>query len=320
MTLGELLVELGARNVQLRRSGTDVLLRADQTRLDESLLTELRTHKQDLLGLIASDGDTWWTPSARITPEMLPLVQLTTDDIDRIVAGVDGGAANVQDIYPLAPLQEGILFHSLMGRDGDLYLAGIVLSFDTRARLDAYLAALQAVIDRHDILRTSVMWEGLPEPVQVVWRRAPLLVEDAQLDGTTGDLATQLYDRYHHSRFRIDLRRAPLMRAYVAYDHVQDRWLMMRLLHHVVADHTTMEVMQEEIQAHLLGHAHTLPPPLPFGNLVAQARLGVSREDHEEYFRALLADVDEPTAPFGLLDVQSDGTAIHEVRARVDAA
>ena len=78
----------------------------------------------------------------------------------------------------MAPLQEGILFHHLLESGRDPYVLRSVYRFEHRASLDAYLAALQVVIDRHDILRTAVFWEGLREPVQVVWRRAPLSVEE----------------------------------------------------------------------------------------------------------------------------------------------
>src|SRR5262249_23211527 len=81
-----------------------------------------------------------------IRPEMLLLVKLTQSEIDCIVAGVAGGAANIQDIYPLTALQEGILFHHLMVSQGDAYLVSILLDFDRRERLESFVGAMQAVI------------------------------------------------------------------------------------------------------------------------------------------------------------------------------
>ncbi|MFF4221228.1 condensation domain-containing protein, partial [Streptomyces nondiastaticus] len=59
--------------------------------------------------------------------------------------------------------------------------------------------------------------------------------------------------------------------------------------------------------------------PVPFREFVAQARLGVSREEHEKFFAGLLEGVSEPTAPYGLLDVHGDGTNVDEARLAVDA-
>jgi amino acid adenylation domain-containing protein len=254
--------------------------------------------------------------SGSITPEMLPLVELTQGEIDRIVAEVPGGAANVQDIYPLAPLQEGIHFHHLLSRDGDPYLLSSMIEFDTRARLEQYLAALQAVIDRHDILRTAVAWEGLREPVQVVWRHAPLRVEEVELelnlDAGARDAAEQLWRRYDPRHYRMDLTRAPLLQACISEDRAGGRWLLLMLKHHLTGDHESVEMLQEEISAHLRGLESELPAPLPFRSYVAQARLGVSQEEHERFFRGMLEDVEEPTAPYGLLDVWGEGHGIGE--------
>src|SRR5262245_42417396 len=84
-----------------------------------------------------------------ITPEMLPLVQLQVEHIDRIVQSVPGGAANVQDIYPLTSQQEGILFQqTLEERRSDTYFRSTVLSLDSRERLEDLISAVQQVIDR----------------------------------------------------------------------------------------------------------------------------------------------------------------------------
>src|SRR5262249_17784355 len=67
-----------------------------------------------------------------------------------------------------------------------------------------------------------------------------------------------------------------------------------------------------------LGRIEGLPGPLPFRNFVAQARLGINQAEHEAFFREMLGDVEEPTAPFGLLDVQGDGSGVEEARIELD--
>ncbi|TKC90315.1 amino acid adenylation domain-containing protein [Trinickia terrae] len=254
--------------------------------------------------------------AGRITPEMLPLVELTQAEIDSIVAAVPGGAPNVQDIYPLAPLQEGVLYHHLASRDGDAYLLRSRIAFDSREKLDRFVAALRAAVARHDVLRTGVAWEGLREPVQVVRRAADLPVRE--VEAGPGDVDAQLRHRFDARRYRLDIRRAPPLEAHFAHDPAHGRWLLVLLFHHIALDHTGIDVLLQEVQAHLLGRRETLPAPPPFRDYVAQTRLGASQRAHEMFFRQMLSDVGEPTLPYGLAAVEDERGAVSEARLEVD--
>ncbi|QPB24392.1 amino acid adenylation domain-containing protein (plasmid) [Rhizobium sp. 007] len=251
---------------------------------------------------------------------MLPLIDLTQEEIDRIVATVPGGVGNIQDIYGLSPLQDGILFHHLLASRGDPYLLVSQMAFADRGLLERYLAAVQQVVDRHDILRTAFVWEGLSSPAQVVWRKAPLQVSEVELDDCDGSGAEELRRRFDPRRQRIDLGRAPLLRFVIAREPGSGRWLLLELQHHLIGDHTTLEVMHAEVRAVLDGRAHELAAPQPFRNLVAQARLGVDAKAHEEFFQEQLADIDEPTMPFGLSEVRGDGSGVGEARRMLPQA
>ncbi|MBB2488247.1 hypothetical protein H5407_23715, partial [Mitsuaria sp. WAJ17] len=125
---------------------------------------------------------------------------------------------------------------------------------------------------RHDVLRTALHWEGLDEPVQVVWREAPLLLQEDALDPDSDqDAATQLRERWDPRHTRIELTQAPLMRAHVLHDAAQQRWLLLLLMHHLATDHQALEVMQQEIALLLSDRGQDLPPAQPFRNYVAQA-------------------------------------------------
>src|SRR5262245_25849844 len=89
---------------------------------------------------------------------------------------VDSVQENIEDIYPLSPLQEGILFHSLYDSTSGIYFEQIGFTFDGGIDIPAFESAWQEVLRRHTVLRTAFVWEGLKNPLQIVYREVRLQI------------------------------------------------------------------------------------------------------------------------------------------------
>jgi natural product biosynthesis luciferase-like monooxygenase protein/amino acid adenylation domain-containing protein len=327
MSLAPLRALLQQRQASIRLVDGKLSLRGPGAALkDQALIELIKSHRDQLLEQLgAGESFNYEAEEAeaipanllapgteRITPELLPLLQIGQEEIDQIVVSVEGGAGAIQDIYPLTPLQEGMLFHYMMADKGDPYLIWSIYAVEDRATLDAYVTTFNQVIARHDILRTCLRWEHLRDPVQVVLREAKVQVEDVELDLADGDIVEQMKARFNPTHYRLDLRVSPLVKLLVARDATRDRLIVMQLMHHLTTDRTTGDVVTSEIIALMTGQAHTLPKPVPYRNFVAHVKSSQGNGQPNAFFEQLLAGVDRTTAPFGLLNVHRDGSGILE--------
>ncbi len=250
----------------------------------------------------------------KITPEMVPLIKLTEQEIDFLCKNTVGGTANIQDIYPLAPLQEGILFHHLLQQEGDAYITQNLMCFTDRKTLEAFIASLNLVIARHDILRTSVFWQDLPKPVQVVQRHVEFALEWLDCPkseaGQSPDIAEYLTAYVAPEHYRMDIQQAPLLRGMAIEEPELGKCWLQLASHHLIMDHTSLEVLVDEVRQIQSGNEAQLPEPIPFRHFVSLAQQGKTPEQHRAFFTELLGDVTSPTAPYDLVDVQGNGANI----------
>ncbi|MFZ5526642.1 MAG: amino acid adenylation domain-containing protein [Pseudomonadota bacterium] len=183
-------------------------------------------------------------------------------------------AQRIDNIYPLVPMQEGLLFHSLLSPRGGGYLPQVVLTLEGPLDAERLKAAWQATMDRHPALRTSFHWKQRDRPFQVVHRELtlPWVVQDWQSldEGTQQARLRALLDAQRAQPF--DLERAPLMRLVLAQLAAQ-RHLLVWSHHHLLLDGWSASLVLREV----FMRAAELPPPpapRPYADFVAwhQAR------------------------------------------------
>ena len=260
--------------------------------------------KIDRLGVekTSADSTSMIPPGcAKITGDMLDLVQLDADDLDHIVSRVPGGAENIEDIFPLSHLQEGILFHHLMNREDDPYILQSTLKVKGEKAYRELIDGLNFIISRHEMLRTAVFWQGVAKPVQVVLRSAQLVVD--VITAQSDDSALEQLESHVRGQ-QIGLEQAPLIRLYATKS--DDQYCVILAYHHIVTDHLVLEILSEELQFYRLGLSDELTRPTPYRQFVKRVRDQSAADQAVPFFRSMLEDVSETTAPLGLTDNQGN--------------
>ncbi|WP_254885727.1 non-ribosomal peptide synthetase [Streptomyces sp. NA02950] len=201
------------------------------------------------------------------------------------------------DVWPLSPLQKGMLFHALYEEhSADVYV--IQMALDLRRDVDAGLlrGAVGTVLARHDNLRASFRNRTSGEPVQVILREAEPDWAEHDLRGVAGadreaELARLLAD--DRTR-RFDLARPPLRFSLVRLADAEYRFVF--TAHHILLDGWSMPLVLGELMALYTsgGDASALPPVAPYRDYLAW----LARQDRaeaEETWRRALAGLDGPT-------------------------
>jgi amino acid adenylation domain-containing protein len=230
-----------------------------------------------------------------VTPCDFPLAQLDQATLDRLL----GSGRDIQDVYPLSPLQQGLLFHSLWEPGSGVYVEQVSATLEGQLDVAAFRRAWELIIARHDALRTTFLSAGVNEPLQVVSRTADLelTLEDWRTLDAEQQSAT-LKERLRTDRTRgFELNRGPLFRVSI-FRVADNRQLVLLTHHHLILDGWSAALILRDAfssyEAARTGTTQALPPALPYREYIAWLQERDLRAA-EAYFRTLLAGFSEPT-------------------------
>ncbi|MGH4025827.1 MAG: amino acid adenylation domain-containing protein, partial [Pseudonocardiaceae bacterium] len=229
------------------------------------------------------------------SPSDFPLAALNQAQVDRIA----GDGRSVADIYPLTPLQAGMLFHSLMDAESGAYLNQVCLRLSGVSDPDALGVAFQRVVDRTPVLRSSVVWTDVEEPVQVVHHHVvvPTVHHDWR-DHSEPDRARELQHLLAQDMAAgMELATAPLMRLIVIRTS-DDEVTLVWTSHHVLLDGWSTGQVFVELCEHYAAIIRRKPAALVSRRPFRDYLRWLAGQDHrlaEQYWRHELAGFESPT-------------------------
>ncbi len=263
-------------------------------RYDEATIARLaEAYRLELLALIGhclADGNGSFTPSD------FPLAQLTQEQIDALPIP----AAEIEDVYPLTPMQEGLLLHTLLEPGTGIYYMQDRYRINSALDPERFAQAWQAVVARHEALRASFSWNAGEAMLQIIHKpgKTPVDYQDWRgLDETTQEARLQaLHKQEREAGFEL-LREAPFHLRLVRVDEAR-YWFMMSN-HHILIDAWCRSLLMNDFfeiyQALGEGRQAQLPVPPRYRDYIGW----LQRQDLDEarqWWQANLAGFERATA------------------------
>jgi amino acid adenylation domain-containing protein/non-ribosomal peptide synthase protein (TIGR01720 family) len=264
-------------------------------------------HRPHLLDIVCSvEGGrlrvSWLYPERLMARDRIEV--LAADMLARlramIAAVADAGPESIDDRYALTAMQHGMLFQALYAPGSGVYVQQVAARL--RGSLDAALfrRAWEALVDRHDVLRTAFDWEQGADPIQTVHHHAALPWTEEDWSGEDEDEQRQrLAQLLAADRGRgFDLRRPPLMRVFLARTGA-DAWQLVWTHHHLILDGWSVPLLLHDLfgayRALLDGRQPVFQPRRPFRDHVAW--IGARDGDAARaYWSAALRGLERPPA------------------------
>jgi amino acid adenylation domain-containing protein len=234
-------------------------------------------------------------PSTGRMDKRFPLSRLEPDEL----ADLAYDLKDIEDIYPLTPMQEGMLFHTLMAPHTGVYLMQDRFELEGRVNVDAFHEAWNHIIGRHTVLRTSFFWETKTIPHQIVHKNldAPFEYFDwCDLSKPTQELRLAALLRTELTE-GFDLMRPPLLRFRLFRVSKKHYWFV-RSHHHILLDAWCTSLILTEFKscydALVTNNTPDRTAAAPFSNYIAWLQKQDAKAE-ERFWGHYLAKFDEPT-------------------------
>ena len=181
---------------------------------------------------------------------------------------------NIESIYPLLPMQQGMLFHTLYTPASGVYFEQLVCTLDGKLNVSAFHQAWLRVVERHQAFRSSFVWEHGKQPLQIVHKSVELPWRNLDWQELSPAEQQQQLELVLESEREegFKLNQAPLMRCTlikVADNSHQFIWSH----HHLLIDGWCLSIILKEVlafyEASVQAETLYLAPPYPYKDYIA---------------------------------------------------